>query len=151
MKHRARESKSGAILLCALVCFSWVLSTTFAKAGNCLARPPRPFELASDTVHWAIQLTSGGNCIQGLRYMSMVIEDVSIAGRPREGNLTIQGPSFRYEAKPEFQGTDSFVLSVRGLNRGAPGASFIHVNITVGTQGRKGQRSASSDIIKLRS
>jgi hypothetical protein len=63
--------------------------------------------------------------------MLMVIEDVSIASRPREGHLTIQGPSFRYQAKPEFRGTDSFVLSVRGLNRGARGSSFIHVNITL--------------------
>jgi hypothetical protein len=131
MKDRGRQSNFAARSLSALVGFAWVLSTSFAEAGNCLARPPQRFELASDTVHWAIELTAGGNCIQGLRYMLMVIEDVSIASRPREGQLTIQGPSFRYEAKPEFHGTDSFVLSVRGKNRGAPGASFVHVNITL--------------------
>jgi hypothetical protein len=82
MKDRGRQSKLAAMSLSALVGFAWVLSTTSAEAGNCLAHPPRRFELASDTVHWAIELTSGGNCIQGLRCMSMVIEDVSIAGRP---------------------------------------------------------------------
>jgi hypothetical protein len=131
MKDRWRQSKLAAMSLSALVGFAWVLSTSLAEAGSCLARSPQRFELASDTVHWAIELTSGGNCIQGLRYMSMVIEDVSIASRPREGHLTIQGPSFRYEAKPEFHGPDSFVLSVKGRNRGVPGASFVHVNITL--------------------
>jgi Bacterial Ig domain len=101
-----------------------------AMAGNCLLRP-EAFQLTNDTVNWQFSLGSGLECIQGLRYASMLIDQVTVIGAPKGGQVAISGPSFRYIADPAFHGTDSFTLMIAGSKRQVPGRSSIQVDVTV--------------------
>src|ERR1700682_1916499 len=86
-------------------------SLTMAQAGgNCLLHP-EPFLLQSDTVHWSVKINSGAECIQGLRWSTGMINDISIPDQPKLGRRVFQGPSFRNFRDPGARGTDSFKIS----------------------------------------
>jgi hypothetical protein len=104
--------------------------TTAQAGGNCLLHP-EPFRLQSDTVRWSIKIASGAECIQGLRWSTIMIEDISIADQPKLGRLSLQGPSFRYFSNPGAHGTDSFKLSITGASLRQNGVSSIEVDVTV--------------------
>jgi hypothetical protein len=107
----------------------WSPSAVLA-GGNCLLHPDA-FRLQSDTVHWSIKIASGAECIQGLRWSTIMIEDISIVDQPKLGRLQLQGPSFRYFSNPGAQGTDSFKLSISGTSLRLKGTSWIEVDVTV--------------------
>jgi hypothetical protein len=98
--------------------------------GNCLLHP-EPFLLQSDTVHWSVKINSGAECVQGLRWSTMMIDDISILDQPKLGRLVLQGPSFRYFSDPGARGTDSFRLSIAGTSLRLKGNSVIEVDVTV--------------------
>src|ERR1700756_465833 len=102
---------TGQSLSLLLSAFVLAQATTMARAG-CLARPEL-YRLQSDSVHWSISLAAGTQCVQGLRGKTILLEDVSILDQPKTGNLTIEGPSFRYVANTA-PGTDSFRLLLTG-------------------------------------
>jgi hypothetical protein len=85
-------------------------------------RDNQPYKLAGDTVEWSMTITPGANCIQGLRWSTMQIYSVSVAEKPKRGELALVGPGFRYFAKADFIGTDSFTLVVDGKNLHEKGA-----------------------------
>lgn len=99
---------------------------------NCL-RDNQPYKLAGDTIDWSMTIKPGANCIQGLRWSTMQIYSVSIAEEPKGGELKLVGPGFRYFAKSDFDGTDSFALVVIGKNRRDEGRSVIHIKVTAPT------------------
>jgi len=104
--------------------------TTAAFAGGtCLLRP-EPFKLRSDTVRWSIKINSGGECIQGLRWSTIMIESISVTEQPKQGRLLVQGPSFRYFSNPGTRGPDSFKLSISGTSLRMSGTSSIEVEVT---------------------
>lgn len=96
---------------------------------NCL-RDNQPYKLAGDTIDWSMTIKPGANCIQGLRWSTMQIYNVSIAEEPKGGELKLVGPGFRYFAKSDFGGSDSFALVVIGKNRRDEGRSVIHIKVT---------------------
>lgn len=55
---------------------------------------------------------------------------MQIVEKPRNGDLVMVGPGFRYFAKPDFNGTDNFTLVVVGKNRHDEGASTVQVTIS---------------------
>jgi|ERR1700687_5421388 len=116
----------GAIL--ALV--SAFLFATAIAGGNCLLYP-EPFRLRSDTVHWSMKINSGAECIQGLRWSTILIDNISIVEQPKLGRLALQGPSFRYFSNPGAHGADSFKLSITGTSLRLNGISFIEADVTV--------------------
>src|SRR3984893_9341780 len=106
-------------------------SQTMAQAGgNCLLHP-EPFLLQSDTVHWSVKINSGTECIQGLRWSTIMIDDISILDQPKLGRLVLQGPSFRYFSDPGARGADSFKISITGTSLRLKGNSVIEVDVTV--------------------
>jgi hypothetical protein len=108
-----------------------VLPPTITEAGgNCLLHP-EPFRLRSDTVHWSMKINSGGECIQGLRWSTIMIDDISVADQPKLGRLSLQGPSFRYFSIPGARGTDSFKLSIAGTSLRLHGVSSIEVEVSI--------------------
>src|ERR1700687_4080995 len=107
---------------------AWSLTTAQA-AGNCLLHP-EPFLLQSDTVHWSVRINSGAECIQGLRWSTIMIDDISILDQPKLGRVVLQGPSFRYFSDPGARGTDSFKLSIAGTSLRLHGVSSIEVDVT---------------------
>jgi Bacterial Ig domain len=104
------------------------LTAPAAATLNCLHRP-EPFALSQDTVNWSMTIVPGGDCIQGLRWSYMQIENVAIASAPRNGKVVLVGPGFRYYADPEFQGSDSFTVTVSGKNRKSSGNSTLQIEI----------------------
>jgi hypothetical protein len=106
----------------------------FASAANaapsCM-RDIKPYRLTGDTMEWSMTIAPGADCIQGLRWSTMQIYDVSIADKPNNGEVVLVGPGFRYFARPDFAGTDSFTLVVIGKNRRDEGTSTVHVTISM--------------------
>lgn len=72
----------------------------------------------------------GADCIQGLRWSTMQIYSVSIAEKPKNGELVLEGPGFRYFAKADITGTDSFALIVAGKNRHDQVSSAIQITVS---------------------
>ncbi|WP_245306037.1 Ig-like domain-containing protein [Bradyrhizobium sp. LTSP849] len=114
----------------ALVLLMAALSIGPATATlNCL-RDNQPYKLAGDSIDWSMTIKPGANCIQGLRWSTMQIFSVSIAEQPKRGELVLVGPGFRYFAKSDFNGDDSFSLVVVGKNRHDAGQSVIHIKVS---------------------
>jgi hypothetical protein len=104
--------------------------TMVQSGGNCLLHP-EPFRLQSDTVHWSMMIISGAECIQGLRWSTLMIDNISIIDQPKLGRLSLQGPSFRYFSNAGAHGNDSFKLRVAGTSLRLNGASVIEVDVAV--------------------
>ncbi|MGY4234712.1 hypothetical protein ACVIIW_003659 [Bradyrhizobium sp. USDA 4449] len=100
-----------------------------ASASPCL-RDMEAYRLAGDSIEWSMAIVPGTNCIQGLRWSTMQIYNVSVLEKPRNGELVLVGPGFRYFAKSDFSGTDAFTLAVTGKNRHDVGTSTVHVTIS---------------------
>jgi hypothetical protein len=86
--------------------------------------------LAGDTIEWSMTIAPGANCIQGLRWSTMQIYDVSVVEKPKNGDLVLVGPGFRYFAQSDFTGTDKFTLHVVGKNRHDEGASTVQITVS---------------------
>lgn len=121
------KTKTGAASLC-FFAGCW-LQAYAATAGECVSRAER-FALLSDTVYWTISISSGTECLQGLRGRTQLLDEVKLVEAPSAGIVTIAGPSFRYQA-PTTPGTDRFRIAVSGENRRQHGSSVIIVEVTV--------------------
>lgn len=101
-----------------------------ARAGGTCMLHPEPFKLQSDTVHWSIKMVPGSECIQGLRWSSIIIDQIIVVEQPQSGQLIIAGPSFRYLSNPGSRGVDSFKLAISGTSFRITGNSSIEVDVT---------------------
>jgi hypothetical protein len=113
------------------VIFLAILST-FADA--CVLNGPR-YQLASDTVHWFLELSGGETCLRGVRFNNVVVDKLMIVSAPRTGHVTLQGTGFSYKAARDFQGRDFFSLMVSGATNKVPGSSTIEVEVSVSNAG----------------
>jgi len=102
-----------------------------ADAGGTCMLHPDGFRLQSDTLHWTIKIHSGAECIQGLRWSTIMIDSISIDEAPKMGRLLLEGPSFRYFSNPGAHGTDSFRISISGSSLRQKGTSSIEVEVAV--------------------
>ncbi|MDE5463879.1 hypothetical protein [Bradyrhizobium sp. CSS354] len=102
---------------------------TEVSAGGVCILHPQPFKLRSDTVRWSMTLKSGAQCIQGLRWSTLMIDKIAIVEVPKSGRLVLGGPSFRYIADLIEKGSDHFALSISGSSLGANGTSVIEVEV----------------------
>jgi len=64
-------------------------------------------------------------------------------GKTSERGLVLVGPGFRYFAKPDFAGTDSFTLIVVGKNRHDEGSSRVQIDISGQTMQLASRQSSS--------
>lgn len=124
MKCRSVPSILKSILTCSLMS-----APVAAMAGGTCLLHPQPFKLQSDTVRWSIKINAGGECIQGLRWSTIMIDTISVTEQPKAGRLLIQGPSFRYFSDPGARGADSFKLSISGTSVRVKGTSSIEVDV----------------------
>jgi hypothetical protein len=106
------------------------LASTSAQATQSCLKGNQPYKLAGDTIEWFMTIVPGADCIQGLRWSTMQIFSVSVAEKPKSGELVLVGPGFRYFAKPDFTGTDTFTLVVVGKNRHDNGSSTVQVTVS---------------------
>jgi parallel beta-helix repeat protein len=104
------------------------IQSTLASA--CVLNDPR-YRLASDTVRWSLELSSGETCIRGVRFNNVVVDKLMIVSSPQIGHVTLQGTGFSYKAAKDFQGSDFFSLMVSGATSKVPGNSMIEVEVSV--------------------
>lgn len=107
----------------------FVLWPVAALAGGACLLHPEPFKLRSDTVRWLIKIKPGNQCIQGLRWSTIMIENIAIIEEPKSGRLLVQGPAFRYFSNPGAVGNDSFKISITGTSMRINGTSSIEVEV----------------------
>ena len=125
--------ESAALLVCLLG------DVAGASAQSCVIQAPR-YSLKADTVDWAIKVASGRSCIHGMRFGNVQIEGVKLVSPPQSGQVTVEGPGFRYSSKTKYTGSDSFSLSVIGRVNNVRGSSTIRVTVSVG------ELAATSDV-----
>jgi hypothetical protein len=104
------------------------LTASSHATPNCL-RDRQPYEFADDTVSWVMTIAPGTDCIQGLRWSYMQIENVSVLRGPKNGNVVIVGSGFRFFANSEIRGTDSFTLVVSGKKGRDAGKSTVEITV----------------------
>ncbi|HEV2154455.1 hypothetical protein [Bradyrhizobium sp.] len=97
--------------------------------GTCILRP-EPIRLRSDVVNWAIELRPGAECVQGLRWSTLLIDQVVVMSQPKFGRIAINGPSFHYIAGPSKE-SDTFQLLVKGSALRVPGETTIEATVQV--------------------
>jgi hypothetical protein len=111
------------------IAISFVLNASASASPTCVSQDKQPFELAGDTIQWAMTIAPGADCIQGVRWSYMQIYDVSVVTAPKNGKVVMEGIGFRYYADPEFKGADSFTLAVTGMNKKNPGRSYVQIDV----------------------
>ena len=132
MKNSWNKRVPAALLCLALApALALALPATAARAGGTCMLHPDGFRLQSDTLHWTIKIHSGAECIQGLRWSTIMIDSISIDEAPKMGRLLLEGPSFRYFSNPGAHGTDSFRISISGSSLRQKGTSSIEVEVAV--------------------
>jgi hypothetical protein len=87
--------------------------------------------LQSDTVEWRIRIATGQSCVRGVRFSNVTNPTINLDSPPQSGQVTLAGAGFRYTAKTNFQGEDSFALGVSGTINRVSGTSTIHVLVSV--------------------
>jgi Bacterial Ig domain len=102
-----------------------------AFADSCLFSAAPAFRLSSDTVEWSMQIASGRTCTRGLNLGATKITAVTLVTPPQSGKVDIEGPSFSYSAKPDFQGSDDFTVQVSGTMVRIAEVSHIKVTVSV--------------------
>lgn len=105
-------------------------SPALVYAGGVCILHPQPFQLRSDTVHWSIKIKSGEQCIQGLRWSTLMIDKISVVEAPKSGRVVLDGPSFRYMSDAGAQGSDYFRIAVSGSSLRIDGTSTIVVDVS---------------------
>jgi hypothetical protein len=93
-------------------------------------RDIQPYRLAGDNMQWSMTIKPGADCIQGLRWSTMQIYSISVSEKPKMGDLVLIGPGFRYFAKPDFNGTDTFTIVINGKSRHDIGVSTVQITIS---------------------
>jgi hypothetical protein len=116
-------------LASAALVISFVMNASASASPSCVSQDKKPFELAGDTIQWAMTISPGADCIQGVRWSYMQIFDVSVVNAPKNGKIVMEGIGFRYYADPQFKGTDSFTLAVTGMNKKNPGRSYVQIEV----------------------
>ncbi|MBR0797134.1 hypothetical protein JQ615_17215 [Bradyrhizobium jicamae] len=100
-----------------------------SAGGTCILHPS-PFKLRSDSVYWSIKIKPGAECIQGLRWSTIMIDSITIVDPPKLGRLVIEGPAFRYFADPDAEGNDHFKIAIKGTSLHIAGTSTIEVGVS---------------------
>jgi hypothetical protein len=108
----------------------WLFGGGGASAQSCTVFGPR-YNLIGDTVGWAMKIGSGSSCVRGVRFSNVEFQSLELVSPPRSGQIALQGSGFRYAAKADFRGEDSFSLEVLGAIYKTRGSSTIHVTVSV--------------------
>jgi hypothetical protein len=78
-----------------------------------------------------MQIKSGHNCLRGLRFGNVFIENVELVSKPRSGQVTLLGWGFSYSSGSDVGGEDSFTLAVVGEVNKEAGSSTIQISVSV--------------------
>jgi hypothetical protein len=118
------------VSMCILALASTLSSPGSANAGGTCVLHPQPFTLRSDSVRWSIRIKPGAECIQGLRWSTILIDNISVVEPPKHGRLVVQGPAFRYFADADSQAADFFKIAISGTSLQINGTSVVEVDVS---------------------
>ena len=121
------SARKASFVLSALLLLS---GSQVAHANQCFINGPR-YRMELDTVEWRMKIRGGENCLHGVRFSYVWNATVGLVSPPQYGQVTLKGPGFSYTAKSDYQGEDSFVVSVSGSKNKACGFSTIRVLVSV--------------------
>jgi hypothetical protein len=113
-----------------LVTFTIFAGQASVRAGGTCILRPEPIRLRSDVVNWTIELRPGAECVQGLRWATLLIDQVLVTDQPKFGHIAINGPSFRYVAGSSSE-SDSFRLLVKGSALRSQGETIIEATVKI--------------------
>ena len=108
----------------------WLVGEREALAQTCVISGPR-YMLIAETVQWSMEIKSGHRCVRGIRFRDVEFDRLTLVSPPQSGHVTIQGPAFTYVAKADFDGKESFTLTVSGAVSKRRGSSTILVTVSV--------------------
>jgi len=129
------HSRFGRYALEVILVF-WLLAGRAAFAQSCSIHDPR-YRLTGDTVVWTMRIASGHSCVRGVRFGAVRLERVNLVSPPQSGRIALEGPGFRYTAKIDFSGLDSFTVRVFGAIGNTRGSSTVRVVVSVAEPHRK--------------
>jgi hypothetical protein len=118
-----------------------------AAAQSCVVMQAPRYSLKADTVDWFIKIASGGSCVRGVRFGNVEIEPIKLLAPPKSGQVTLEGPGFRYTSRAKYIGSDSFSVAVVGRTNKQRGSSTIRVTVSVGES--TGNRDVTSPSISF--
>lgn len=121
------SARRAYLVLSALLLLS---GSQVAHANQCFINGP-PYRMELDTVEWRMKIRGSENCLHGVRFSYVWNATVGLVSPPQFGQVTLKGPGFSYTAKSDFQGEDSFVVSVSGSKNKACRFSTIRVLVSV--------------------
>jgi len=127
LMQRSSAKILSALILSALLVLS---GSQVAHANQCFINGPH-YRMELDTVEWRMKIRESENCLHGVRFSYVWNATVGLVSPPQFGQVTLKGPGFSYTAKSDFQGEDSFVVSVSGSKNKACGFSTIRVLVSV--------------------
>ena len=90
---------------------------------------PQPPQLKDEFINWTMTAAPGSECLQGLRWSYMRIDQLAILKPPAKGQLSIVGYGFRYIADSTSREPDNFVVMIIGKNRHDAGATVLDVAV----------------------
>jgi Right handed beta helix region len=108
----------------------WLVEEREALAQTCVVSGPR-YMLIAEAVQWSMEIKSGHRCVRGVRFRDVEFDRLTLVSPPQSGHVTIQGPAFTYVAKSDFDGHDSFTLTVSGAVSKRRGISTILVTVSI--------------------
>ena len=121
------SARRAYLVLSALLLLS---GSQVAHANQCFINGPH-YRMELDTVEWRMKIRGSENCLHGVRLSYVWNATVGLVSPPQFGQVTLKGPGFSYTAKSDFQGEDSFVVSVSGSKNKACGFSTIRVLVSI--------------------
>lgn len=108
-----------------------------AAIGSCTVSGPR-YRLASDAVEWSMRVIGRQICSRDFSLSKALssapdrlkIESVRLDSPPQSGQAAVEGSEFSYSAGADFQGNDSFIVTVSGKINGVQGSSTIRISVS---------------------
>lgn len=101
-----------------------------AYADDCLISGPR-YQLHSDSVEWQMTISSGHNCVRGVRFGNVANTTINLISPPQFGQLVLLSSGFSYTAKTDFEGDDYFVVGVSGAINRVSGTSTVRILVSI--------------------
>jgi hypothetical protein len=128
------------LIMCAALVLGTLGDISGAAAQACVIQTPR-YSLKADTVDWTMKIASGKSCVRAVRFGNVQLESIKVVSPPKSGQVTLEGPGFRYTSKAKYNGSDFVALSVVGTLNKHPGSSTIRITVSVG------ESTATRDVI----
>jgi hypothetical protein len=117
--------------------FAFSIAMTFAlfglpKANIGVCQTSAVLPIFGDATTAAMSAKRGMACPISLRSGALVIEDLNFIEKPTNGTVTVQGHrGLSYTSHPDFEGEDSFVVSLNGIYGHHQGSAIIRVKVNV--------------------